>query len=151
MTKNKIDIQEQLISNLPSTNKKTKNLVVLIVEADLVKQMTIKIFIENKFATIITGSSDNVIEILKAIKIDVILTDIAILGKMNGLELTTVLKRSSEFSHIPIIAVTAPACEIDKYKALRAGCNNYLEKPLSKKSLIDMIDVSIGQSKQRNS
>jgi CheY-like chemotaxis protein len=147
MTKNNIDLQEQLISNLPSTNEKTKNLVVLIVEADLVKQMTIKKFIENKFATIITGSSDNVIRILKVIKIDVILTDIAILGKMNGLELTTVLKKSSEFSHIPIIVVTANACEIDKYKALRAGCNNYLANPFSKKSLIDMIDVSIGQLK----
>ena len=146
MTNNSIDIQVDQ-NSIPTMNERI-GIKVLIVEDDLMNQIVIKRFLEKRFDTIITDSSDNVPGILKSSKIDLILMDIAILGKMNGLELTTILKRSSEFSHIPIIAVTAHVFEADKVNALEAGCNNYLAKPFSKKSLIDMIGLTIYKSKQ---
>jgi len=146
MTNNNIDIQVDQ-NSIPTTNERI-GIKVLIVEDDLINQTVIKRFLEKRFDTIITDSSDNVPDILKSNKIDLILMDIAILGKMNGLELTTILKRSSEFSHIPIIAVTAHVLAADKENVLEAGCNNYLAKPFSKQSLIDMIDMNIDKSKQ---
>jgi CheY-like chemotaxis protein len=65
--------------------------------------------------------------------------DISISGKKNGLELTKELKASKEFSHIPVIAVTAHAFEEDKQNALDAGCDSYLAKPFSKEALLNMI------------
>lgn len=148
LTKNNIDGQVLQNSNLLTDER--NRIIVLIVEDDLMNQLTIKKFLEKRFGTIITDSSDKVIEILNSNKINIILMDISILGKMNGLELTTLLKKSSEYSHIPIIAVTAHAFKKDKQNAMEVGCDNYLAKPFSQQSLIDMIDVSIGQSKQRN-
>jgi PAS domain S-box-containing protein len=112
---------------------------VLIVEDDLINQLAIKRILENRYTTIITDSSDEVLEILKKNKVDIILMDISIWGKKNGLELTKELKASKEFSHIPIIAVTAHAFEDDRQNALEAGCDNFLTKPFSKKLLLDMM------------
>ena len=65
--------------------------------------------------------------------------DISINGSKNGLELTKELKGSKEYSAIPVIAVTAHAFETDKHNAFDAGCDNYLAKPFTKESLLNMI------------
>jgi PAS domain S-box-containing protein len=138
----------QPVEKLAKTNKIVKVLplpekslikAVLIVEDDLINQLAIKRILENRYTTIITDSSDEVLEILKKNKVNIILMDISIWGKKNGLELTKELKASKEFSHIPIIAVTAHAFEDDRQNALEAGCDNFLTKPFSKKLLLDMM------------
>ena len=133
--------------NIPLAPEEPVNEVVLLVEDDEINQMTIKRFIGNKYATVITDSSDEVFVILKKQKVDIILMDISIRGKNNGLELTKELKASKEFSHIPVIAVTAHAFEKDKQNALEAGCDNYLAKPFSKVSLLDMMAGYADKSK----
>jgi CheY-like chemotaxis protein/anti-sigma regulatory factor (Ser/Thr protein kinase) len=120
-------------------SKTQENLVVLLVEDDLLNQVTIKKFIGKKYDTIITDSSDEALEILRMKKVDLILMDISIKGQKNGLELTRELKASKEFSHIQIIAITAHAFEEDKQNALRAGCDDFLSKPFSKQSLLERI------------
>ena len=65
--------------------------------------------------------------------------DISIKGTKNGLELTKELKSSKEYSHIPVIAVTAHAFERDRINSLEAGCDDYISKPFTKESLLDMI------------
>jgi CheY-like chemotaxis protein len=88
--------------------------VFLLVEGDLMNQITIRRFIEKDYHVITTVSSDEAMEIIKKEKIDMILMDISIKGVMNGLELTKELKASKEFSHIPVIAVTAHVFEEDR-------------------------------------
>jgi CheY-like chemotaxis protein len=126
------------------------NMVALIVEDDNINQLTIKKFLENRYTTIITDSSDEVLGILLKNKVDIILMDISIWGRMNGLELTKILKATKEFSHIPVIAVTAHAFEDDKQNALEAGCDSYLAKPFSKEALLGMMSDFVDKSKSKN-
>jgi CheY-like chemotaxis protein len=125
--------------NVPPAPEELRKEVVLLVEDDLMNQVTIRRFIENKYNVIITDSSDEARDIVKKENIDIILMDISIKGSKNGLELTKELKSSKEFSHIPIIAVTAHAFEKDKQNSLEAGCDSYLAKPFTKKTLLDRI------------
>ena len=48
---------------------------------------------------------------------------------MDGLEATRQIRR--EGIAVPIIAVTAFAYDSDRAKALEAGCNDYIAKPLA--------------------
>ena len=48
---------------------------------------------------------------------------------MDGLKATRQIRGNG--SHVPIIAVTAYAYDRDRQKALEAGCNEYLAKPLT--------------------
>jgi CheY-like chemotaxis protein len=123
------------------------NKTVLVVEDDLMNQVTIKRFIGDKYVIIVTDSSDEAMEIIKKGKVDLILMDISINGSQNGLELTKELKASKEFSHMPIIAVTAHAFVEDKQNALLAGCDSYLAKPFTKESILNMIEVYLKKSK----
>src|SRR3990172_4221159 len=121
------------------TSKGGKDRSVLLVEDDEINQTTIKSFIENKYHTLITDSSDEVIEILKNNKIDIILMDISIKGTKNGLELTKELKASKEYKRIPVIAVTAHAFDKDRQNSLDAVCDDYISKPFKAKELLDNI------------
>ena len=60
---------------------------------------------------------------------DLILMDIALPG-MDGLTLTRKIKANERTKHIRIIALTAFAMKGDDQKALAAGCDGYISKPI---------------------
>lgn len=61
---------------------------------------------------------------------DLIVMDIQ-LPKMDGLTATRLIKSTPETCRIPVIAVTAHALLRDKENAQKAGCNDYVTKPLN--------------------
>ena len=70
------------------------------------------------------------------------------LPKLNGLEVTEKLRQMSEFSHIPIIALTAYAMKGDKEKFIGAGCDAYLSKPIDTRELPKIIAKMLQKRKQ---
>jgi two-component system cell cycle response regulator DivK len=60
---------------------------------------------------------------------ELILMDLQLPG-MDGLAATVRLKQSPATASIPIIALTALAMKEDQGKALAAGCDAYIAKPL---------------------
>jgi len=83
-------------------------------------------------------NGEEALEVAKKERPDLIIMDIQ-LPKMSGLEVTRKLKGIPEFSRTPIIAITAYAMKGDKEKALDAGCNAYLSKPIRARDLPDLI------------
>lgn len=65
---------------------------------------------------------------------DLILMDIALPG-MDGLTLTRKLKAEVRTRHIRIVALTAFAMKGDEQKALDAGCDGYIAKPINTRTL----------------
>ena len=77
-------------------------------------------------------------EFLEALALEtpeLILLDIMLPG-MDGLELLSKLKASPKNRDIPVIMLTAKGAEYDKVKALDAGADDYLTKPISLKELL---------------
>ncbi len=58
-----------------------------------------------------------------------VIMDIRLPG-ISGLDAAEILKKNEATSHIPIWAITAHAMQEDKYKALEAGCDDYITKPI---------------------
>lgn len=77
------------------------------------------------------------IEICENNSVDVVLMDLQ-MPDMNGYEATVILKK--KLPHIPIIAQTAFAMSDDKEKALEAGCDDYLAKPIKSKDLLNAVE-----------
>jgi CheY-like chemotaxis protein len=78
---------------------------------------------------------------LEAIRVnrpEVILMDIQLPG-IDGLELTRRLKADPATRDIVIIAVTAYAMKGDQAKALQAGCDDYITKPIDTRTLPETI------------
>jgi len=70
---------------------------------------------------------------------DLIIMDIQ-LPLLNGLEVTKRLRQMPDFSHIPIIAITAYAMKGDKEKFMAAGCDAYIAKPINTRELPGIVD-----------
>ena len=56
----------------------------------------------------------------------------------DGLDAIRVIRGYSK--DIPIIALTAFAFESDREKAIEAGCNDYLTKPVSQEAIEKILD-----------
>ena len=69
---------------------------------------------------------------------DLILMDLSMPG-MDGYEVSRRIKSIPQLQHIPIVALTAHAMRGDREKALAAGCNGYIPKPIDIKSLPEQI------------
>jgi CheY-like chemotaxis protein len=65
---------------------------------------------------------------------DLILMDIG-LPDMDGLALTQILKADQKTRHINIVALTAFAMKGDEQKAVAAGCDGYIIKPIDTRKL----------------
>jgi two-component system, cell cycle response regulator DivK len=72
--------------------------------------------------------------------IDLILMDLQ-MPEMNGYEATKILKK--KYPQLPIVAQTAFAMSDDREKALNAGCDDYLAKPIKSKDLIAVVSKFI--------
>ena len=77
---------------------------------------------------------------------NLILMDISI-PKMDGWEATQRLKSDQATKNIPIIALTAHALEEDRQKALQAGCDGYLAKPVEPRRVVQEVERFVGPAK----
>uniref|UniRef100_A0A7C4EKS1 Response regulator n=1 Tax=Thermodesulfovibrio aggregans TaxID=86166 RepID=A0A7C4EKS1_9BACT len=76
---------------------------------------------------------------------DLILMDISI-PKIDGYEVTKRLKARVDFKDTPIIAFTAHAMRGDQEKALQAGCNGYISKPINVREFHDQIKIYLKEN-----
>ena len=86
--------------------------------------------------------------ILRTAVPDLILMDVALPG-MDGLTLTRILKADSRLRHVPVIALTAFAMDGDEFKALEAGCDGYITKPIDTRSLTGQVEEVLQRAARR--
>ncbi|WP_299578609.1 response regulator [uncultured Sunxiuqinia sp.] len=80
------------------------------------------------------------VDIFKKEAIDLVLMDLQ-MPEMNGYEATKIMK--SIDPDLPIVAQTAFAMSDDREKALEAGCDDYLAKPIKSKDLLNTVEKFI--------
>jgi two-component system, cell cycle response regulator DivK len=86
------------------------------------------------YQVIEAGSAEDGIKLAEAQCPGLVLMDIQLPG-MDGLEALKVLKQSQRTASVPVVAVTAFAMKDDRKRALDAGFDGYLEKPISVQAL----------------
>jgi CheY-like chemotaxis protein len=67
---------------------------------------------------------------LENLRPDVVLMDMSLPGKLNGLDIVKTLRADSGFDKTPIVALTAHAMPEDEKKSLAAGCDEHITKPI---------------------
>jgi len=78
---------------------------------------------------------------------DLIIMDIQ-LPEISGLDVTRRLKESPDLKSIPVIAVTAFAMKGDEQKIREGGCEDYISKPISVTSFIDIVKKHLGDAQE---
>jgi two-component system cell cycle response regulator DivK len=112
---------------------------ILIVEDNELNMKLFQDLLEaHGYKTIPSRNGREAFELIKKHKPNLILMDIQ-LPEISGLEVTKWIKQDDTVKHIPVIAVTAFAMKGDEEKILQGGCEDYIAKPISVSSFLDVI------------
>ena len=120
---------------------------ILIVDDNPINLKLVKVLLSIEGYQIYTaGDAKEAKDVLSRTQPKLILMDIQLPG-IDGLELTRQLKRDPKYKDIIILAITAYAMKGDKEKALAAGCDGYIAKPIDTETFPKVIADFISQSK----
>lgn len=122
---------------------------ILVVEDDPIIMNLIVILLEREgYSVAQATSAEEGISLAHAGPPDLILMDVALPG-LDGLEATRILKDAEATHRVPVIALTAQARKEDEEKALRAGCDGFIPKPLSTRAFLEQVSGFLGDQRQR--
>ena len=76
----------------------------------------------------VTDDSEECLSLVYKLLPNIILLDV-VMPKLNGLEITRIIKQDRQISHIPIVAVTGLTKTEDKNKLTKGGFDSYICKP----------------------
>lgn len=102
------------------------------------RELLTKLLVNKGYKTFEAVDGEDAIDKAVSIGPDLILIDQS-LPKLKGYEVTKRLKEMERFRSIPIVALTAHAMRGEKDKALKAGCDGYIAKPIDIRTLPGVI------------
>ena len=106
-------------------------MTVLVVEDNPDNMLLIQDVLQALDYTVIEAwDGESGVDAARAERPNLILMDLS-LPRMDGWTAAKLIKEDPELAHIPIIALTAHAMVGDRERALEAGCDDYLAKPIN--------------------
>lgn len=123
---------------------------VLIVEDNIDNYELVRFLLERAgYETLWARSGREGIEMAKAGQPDLILMDLS-LPEMDGWTATGQLKSNADIGSIPVIALTAHTLPGDRKRALEAGCDGYISKPIDLELFAETISRTLNKSKSKH-
>lgn len=112
---------------------------ILIIEDNPVNRLLLKkILIHNGVDVLEAEDGEIGIELARSQIPNLILLDLQ-LPEIDGYAVAKTLKVDESTKHIPLIAVSANVREVDKVKAIEAGCEGFIEKPMNTRTIFEQI------------
>lgn len=119
---------------------------VLVVEDNLANQALTRAVLERSgYRVEIAGSAEQARVALEHLAPLMILMDVRLPGE-DGLSLVRLLRADPRTAAIPIVALSAHAMRSDQERALDAGCDGYITKPINTRTFVAEIERVINAS-----
>jgi len=117
------------------TIKQTGKVVLCVEDNFLNRRLVRKILSSRGYTVLEAEDGEKGWEMVQKSKPPLVLMDIN-LPKMDGEEVTKLIKADPTLKHIQVIALTASAMRGDRERFLKAGCDDYLSKPIQPLDLL---------------
>jgi PAS domain S-box-containing protein len=127
-------------STLTHAEKTAGNRTILYAEDDYSNFILVDILLQSANYKVIhvNNGQEAIEECRRNQSIDLVLMDLK-MPAIDGFDATRIIK--SIRPELPVIAITALALSGDREKAINAGCNEYISKPLKKEMLLKTINM----------
>lgn len=117
---------------------------ILIVEDNaILREMIRRRLMRRGYDLLLADDGARGLAVIQAEKPDLVLLDMSLPG-MDGWTVAGKVKEKAETAHIPIIALTAHAMRGDRQRALEAGCDDYVSKPIDFELLTQKMQELLG-------
>ena len=133
-------VQEQKEINIEKgVDNLKKQATILLVDDDVELLEFEARFLSAHYHILVAENGVQALEQLKKVSVSLIVSDV-MMPEMDGFELTRRVKSELEFSHIPVILLTAKVMAQSKVQGYELGADAYLEKPFSVEVLLARIE-----------
>jgi CheY-like chemotaxis protein len=113
--------------------------MVLVVDDNALNRELLRLVLEHEgYVVREAKSAEDALTFIAETPPDLVLMDCNLPG-MDGLTATRHLKAAPATNEIPVVAVTAYAMPGDRERAMDAGCEGYVSKPVDFSRLIDLV------------
>ncbi len=75
---------------------------------------------------------------------DLVMLDVMMPGRLNGLDLCRSLRADPALQHVPVVMLSACGHASDRQAGMDAGASAYLVKPFSPMQLLDLTQTLVG-------
>lgn len=120
--------EEDTLDDISQDEADENAYTLLIVEDNVELLMLMKQLLQQHYHVLTASNGVEALQVVQAHDIDLIVSDV-MMPEMDGNELTTRLKQDPDYSHLPIILLTAKTQEEDRNESLRIGADDYVTKP----------------------
>ena len=123
---------------------------ILLVEDNMANRRMAEFLLKSRGLIVIEAvTGAEAIELARTERPDLIIMDLQLAG-MDGFAATRVIKADPVTRHIPVVAMTAYAMSGDRERALEAGCDGYITKPIDTKAFPEIIAGHLAASRRRS-
>ncbi len=116
-----------------------ENGTVLVVEDTALNMKLVRALLHaGKYKVLESIEAETGIQLVREHHPDLVLMDIQLPG-MDGLTATRLIRNDAAIKDIPVVALTSHAMQGDEEKALAAGCDGYITKPIDTRDFLNTI------------
>ncbi|TAF50018.1 MAG: response regulator, partial [Oscillatoriales cyanobacterium] len=120
--------------------------LILLAEDNTANILTVSNYLKAKgYQLIVARDGQEAIDITRSQMVDLILMDIQ-MPTVDGLEAMTQIRKNTDYTNVPIVALTALTMGGDRERCLSAGANDYLSKPVQLKQLVHTIQTLLDRA-----
>ena len=117
---------------------------ILIVDDQLEVRQLVEVTLRGEDVEILHASNgEEALAVARSEKPHLVLMDVMMPGRLDGLEATRAIKSDPETCHCTVILLTAKGQETDRRRGLEAGAEAYFTKPFSPLALIKCIESNL--------
>jgi two-component system, cell cycle response regulator DivK len=120
---------------------RTRKTLLIVEDSDFSRDLLAQIF-EDAYEIELASDGPAALEIVAAKRPDLILMDIGLPG-MSGLDVVRAIRVRA--TTVPIIAVSACVMPGDKERAIEAGCDDFVTKPIDDAILVETATRHLGR------
>ena len=112
--------------------------ILIVEDVELNVELLVQL-LEDDYDLVVAADGEQGVALAQQERPDLILMDMS-LPILDGFEATRRIKADQGLQHIPVIGLSAHAMHCDADKALAAGCDAYLTKPLNDDLLFETLN-----------
>ncbi len=117
--------------------------IVVVENNPMSRELSRRVLTVGGYKVVCVGDAEEALRVVSRVVPDLVLMDLKLPG-IDGIEATKRLRASRKTASVPIAVLSAQAFGEDIERARRAGCIDYLTKPIGARQLLERVRALVG-------
>ncbi|MBN1564250.1 MAG: response regulator [Anaerolineae bacterium] len=118
--------------------------ILVVEDSPIVSGAMARLLAAHGYKVRVAGDGLVALSALRVFEPDLVLLDVR-LPHIDGIQLCLVIRRLKPYADLPIIMLSGLTSQVDRQRALDAGANDYLVKPVDNDTLLALIAAQLPQ------